>query len=162
MNNIKWYYEAKSQKELDYLLEYCEKIGLDISPDNYCNDFIGGWVFIGLLITTRQVYAAKDKTILQGELTTDIEVFKSQFKAQTETKADFIAQHDALNERIAEMEDQAPLILEWTESGVKCGTRIPVQPFMSHGIWVETQDFDMKTKVLEDGSTILTLHKKQS
>ena len=77
---IKYYYEAKSQKELDYLLEYCEKAGANISKGNKISDFKNGQINIGAIKGSGNIFCTRHKNDLRGELTTDIEVFKSQFK----------------------------------------------------------------------------------
>lgn len=156
---IKHYYEAKSQKELDYLLEYCKKAGCKLSQSNYNTDFELEYRFIGIYKCSNDIIALRGGGALEGKLTTDIEVFKAQFKNER-TIEDIDKEVEALLKEKAELEAAQPLELIWKENGIHLGMLIPIQPWCNNGIWVQTTMFDMKTRELKDGTTIITLHKK--
>lgn len=175
MNNIKWYYEATSQDELDYLLEYCEKAGFN-GRRNLSSDFISGCKYIGVLPHDGSIYCTANQNLLLGELTPDIEVFKAQFK--TETKADLIAQRDALNKLIAEMEAEEPLSLFISQDTIyhtrpnTSNTVAAVPRYYSEGKACVSKESNclyvpqyIKLKIQKEatfGATIITFHKKQS
>lgn len=84
MNNIKWYYEATSQRQLDELIVFLIDYGYKSKGNNY-DDYEQGCFYIGITKDDQTVYCTiAPNEYLIGKRTGDIEEFKAQFNSETE------------------------------------------------------------------------------
>lgn len=174
MKNIKYYYEAKSQKELDKLIEYLVSLGYK-SDGNFKDDFDTGYKSIGLYAEDGLIYCSHvPNEDLQGELTTDIEVFKAQFKTER-TIEDIQSEMAALQAELDAKLAEQPLTIGHNSNKPFDGFMLSekgyvLQPFNIetghntgakwNGLILYTSEIDIKVTDRTDGTKQITFHKK--
>ena len=163
---IKYYYEAKSQKELDYLLEYCEKANCILHEDIRDDDFINGFNLIGVLDAPCYIICLEEDEFLLGDKTTDIETFKAQFKTE-HTIEGIDREVAALLKVKEELEAAQPLALFnacITKSAIGVvGEKMPLAVELNeynNSVVINTKEYNVKEQTNSEGYLEITFHKK--